>query len=137
MRTTKRVTLYDVLGVPRDIKDESLKSHYRMLCRALHPDTKPESERASATRIFAEISAAYEVLGDPDKRKIYDEALDGELTEEDLQTIVTTLGAAGEAFRTGGLKQRLGAVKSLFTDPTIAKIGQRLGQTLERLFPGK
>jgi DnaJ-class molecular chaperone len=58
---------YKVLGVSKDADDKSIKSAYRRLARKHHPDVnKGSSER------FKEISEAYNVLSDPEKRKRYD-----------------------------------------------------------------
>ena len=60
--------LYDVLGVPRDISETDLKKKYRKLALKYHPD----KNNADAER-FKEISTAYDILGDKDKRKKYDQ----------------------------------------------------------------
>jgi molecular chaperone DnaJ len=61
---------YDILGVARDISDEDLKKVYRRLVRRYHPDRNP-GNKAAEERI-REINAAYEVIGDPEKRRVYD-----------------------------------------------------------------
>ena len=65
------MTLYDTLGVPRGASQDEIKRAYRKLARQYHPDVNPE-DRAAEDR-FKEISAAFEVLQDPQKRKLYDE----------------------------------------------------------------
>ncbi|MCC7364981.1 MAG: DnaJ domain-containing protein [Dehalococcoidia bacterium] len=62
--------LYDVLGVPRTAADKEIRSAYRKLARKYHPDVTP-NDRAAEAR-FKEITAAFEVLSDDDKRKKYD-----------------------------------------------------------------
>src|SRR4051794_26921812 len=62
--------LYKVLGVDRKASPEEIKKAYRKLARQYHPDKNPGNKEAE-TR-FKEISAAYDVLGDPEKRKQYD-----------------------------------------------------------------
>jgi molecular chaperone DnaJ len=62
--------LYGVLGVDRKASPEEIKKAYRKLARRYHPDTNPDDKQAEER--FKEISAAYDVLGDPDKRKQYD-----------------------------------------------------------------
>ncbi|MFL5846111.1 MAG: molecular chaperone DnaJ [Solirubrobacteraceae bacterium] len=62
--------LYKVLGVDRKASQEEIKKAYRKLARQYHPDRNPDD--ASAEEQFKKISAAYDVLGDPDKRKQYD-----------------------------------------------------------------
>jgi DnaJ-class molecular chaperone len=62
---------YEVLGVPKDAAGKDIKSAYRKLARKWHPDTNPDNP-AKAEEKFKEISEAYEVLGDAEKRKKYD-----------------------------------------------------------------
>ena len=61
---------YDVLGVPRGAPDKDIRSAYRKLARKYHPDVTPNDKAAEAR--FKEVTAAYEVLSDADKRKKYD-----------------------------------------------------------------
>jgi curved DNA-binding protein len=63
---------YEVLGVPRGATAEEIKRAYRQLARKHHPDLQPAAERTAAAERFKEISEAYEVLGDADKRAKYD-----------------------------------------------------------------
>jgi curved DNA-binding protein CbpA len=60
---------YGILGVGRDAGPDEIKRAYRRLARELHPDVNPD---AAAQERFAEVSAAYEVLSDPEKRRIVD-----------------------------------------------------------------
>ena len=62
--------LYDVLEVERTASADEIKRSYRRLARQFHPDANPGDDAAEAR--FKEIAAAYEVLGDPDKRARYD-----------------------------------------------------------------
>ncbi len=61
---------YAVLGVPRDADDAALKKAYRNLARAYHPDRNPGNKKSEDR--FKEISEAYGVLSDPEKRAQYD-----------------------------------------------------------------
>lgn len=61
---------YDTLGVNRNATDKEIKRAYRKLARKYHPDVNPGDKSAEAK--FKEISEAYQVLSDPEKRKKYD-----------------------------------------------------------------
>ena len=62
---------YRVLGVSDTASQKDIKSAYRKLSRQYHPDTNP-GDKAAEER-FKEVSAAYDVVGDAEKRKEYDE----------------------------------------------------------------
>ena len=62
---------YEVLGVPKSATEKDVKSAYRKLARKWHPDANPKNAKAAEEK-FKEIAEAYEVLGDPEKRKKYD-----------------------------------------------------------------
>jgi len=61
--------LYATLGVAHDATPEEIKRAYRKLARELHPDVNPDAQTQER---FKEVTAAYEVLSDPDKRQMYD-----------------------------------------------------------------
>ena len=63
--------LYDVLGVPRTASPEEIKKAYRRLAKQYHPDVNPGNKQAEER--FKEASAAFEVLSDEQRRKLYDE----------------------------------------------------------------
>jgi molecular chaperone DnaJ len=62
---------YQVLGVPKNATATEIKKAYRKLAQQHHPDANPGNP--SAEERFKEISAAYDVVGDPDKRAQYDQ----------------------------------------------------------------
>src|SRR3954470_11083779 len=64
-----RSDYYKVLGVDKKASQDDIKKSYRKLARKYHPDTNKES---GAEERFKQISEAYDVLGDPEKRKTYD-----------------------------------------------------------------
>ena len=65
-----RIDFYRTLGVPRDASDEAIKKAYRKLAFQHHPDRNPDSMQAQAK--IRDLNAAYEVIGDPEKRRTYD-----------------------------------------------------------------
>lgn len=62
---------YRVLGVGKSATQKEIKSAYRKLARAHHPDVNPDDPDAQER--FKDINEAYQVLGDPEKRKKYDQ----------------------------------------------------------------
>jgi DnaJ-class molecular chaperone len=61
---------YEVLGVQRGASPAEIKSAFRRLAKKLHPDANKKDPKAAAR--FAELNAAYEIVGDEDKRKAFD-----------------------------------------------------------------
>lgn len=84
MRGTKK-DYYEILGVPRNATKDEIKKAYRRLVLQYHPDRNKSPE---AEEKFKEISEAYAVLMDDEKRRIYDmyghEGLSGAYTREDV-----------------------------------------------------
>src|SRR5438067_4293621 len=65
-----RPDYYKTLGVDKKATPEEIKKAYRKLARKYHPDRNPDDKQSEAR--FKEVSQAYDVLGDPEKRKQYD-----------------------------------------------------------------
>ena len=61
---------YEILGVSKDVSDSDLKKAYRRLAMKCHPDRNPGDSEAEEK--FKELSEAYEILADSDKRAAYD-----------------------------------------------------------------
>ncbi len=117
---------YETLGVAKGASADDIKSSYRKLAKQYHPDVTKE-DSAHAEERFKEISEAYEVLADPEKRKLYDQyghaGVSGQFSEEgnfswqdfshkqDLNDIFgdmsgSPFGNIFEAFFGGGGQQR-------------------------------
>lgn len=64
---------YEVLGVPSNASDDAIKKAYRKLARQYHPDRVQGAGKEAAETRFKEVSAAYDTLGDAEKRKTYDQ----------------------------------------------------------------
>ncbi len=76
-----RNDFYRMLGVSQDASDDAIKKAYRKLVFQHHPDRNPDSTQAEVK--IRELNAAYEVLGDPEKRRTYDRLNWGYETERD------------------------------------------------------
>ena len=76
---------YEVLGVSKTTPSNEIKTQYRKLALKFHPD---RNKSAEAGEHFKEISEAYAVLSDPEKRKVYDQhghaGVDGRYSNDDI-----------------------------------------------------
>ena len=84
--------LYSVLGVDRNASEAEIKTAYRKLAKALHPDQHKNDDKAAER--FKEVSAAYGILGDKDKRRRYDR---GEIDESGQERAPFGAGAGAGA----------------------------------------
>ena len=79
---------YEILGVPKTTSIADIKKAYRSLALKYHPDRVPEAEKKVAEERFKEISEAYGVLSDPQKKQTYDQfghqGIDQNYTAEDI-----------------------------------------------------
>lgn len=100
---------YKILGVPTTASAADIKKNYRKLSLQYHPDKNNGDDEK-----FKEISQAYEVLSDPEKRKIYDMKKSNPFLHagEDLGDIFNTLfgGGGGQGMPFGGFPFHMGAM---------------------------
>ncbi|MBO4294688.1 MAG: DnaJ domain-containing protein [Alphaproteobacteria bacterium] len=101
--------LYDILGVSKSSTDAEIKSAYRKLARKYHPDLNKDDKTAAEK--FKEVSSAYEILGDKEKRKKYDN------NEIDDQGKPTGFGAgfSGENPFSGGTYKTYSSAENPFS----------------------
>ena len=96
---------YEVLGVARGASAAEVKSAFRRLAKKLHPDANKHDPKA-ATR-FAELNAAYEIVGDADKRKAFDRGeidAEGKPRFQGFEGFGTGPGGAGGFGRQGSFE---------------------------------
>jgi curved DNA-binding protein len=91
---------YEVLGVPRTASDEEIKKSFRKLARMYHPDIA--KDKKTAEEKFKEINEAYEVLGDAENRKKYDQLGPNWKAGEDFRPPPGWESFAGGPFARGG-----------------------------------
>jgi len=92
---------YEILGVPRNAPQEKIQSAYRKLARKYHPDLNKDK---SAEEKFKRVGEAYEVLGDPEKRKKYDQLGKNWQMGDDFSPPPGWERAAGAGRGTGGFR---------------------------------
>ena len=93
LRVVDAIDYYKILGVPKNADEKRIKKAYRKLAVKYHPDKNLE-DKEEATRKFQQVSEAYEVLSDPEKRRVYDQ-----LGEEGLKRGGGGAGPTGAGFQ--------------------------------------
>ncbi len=101
---------YEILGVSRNATQDEIKRKYRQLAKQLHPDRNPGNKQAEER--FKELQAAYEVLGDPERRAQYDRFGAGG-PRPDFHTWASAGGAA-DASPFEGIDIEFGDLGSIF-----------------------
>jgi len=121
---TRARDYYEVLGVSKQASDKDIRAAYRKLARQYHPDLNPGNKAAEAR--FKEIQQAYEVLGNPESRKKYDQF--GHAWEY-----------AGQGPSTGGFRPGSGQWRTTETPFDFGDLGAEgfdLSDVLGRVFGG-
>ncbi len=90
---------YSVLGVPRSASEKDIRDAFRKLARQSHPDVNPGN--AEAEERFKQISAAHEVLSDPETRAAYDKYGDNWRNADQIEEQMRRQGAGGFGFGGG------------------------------------
>ncbi len=140
----ERRDYYEILGVDRSASDEEIKKSYRRLAMQYHPDRNPGREKW-ANEKFKEINEAYAVLGDPQKRRQYDQfGTVGEIG--DIFTSPFTRTTFEQMMRDfGGAGLRFDFLDDIFADFLRGKgsafsfrsFGQRPGKIRFEVWPGQ
>ena len=111
---------YDVLGVSKEVDSNSLKSAYRRLAMKYHPDKNPGDTEAE--KKFKEISEAYEVLSNPEKKAAYDQYGHDAFTGP----------GGGQGGFSEGFGSGFGSFSDIFEDFFGDATGQRNNERLKR-----
>ena len=119
-------TPYEVLGVKPDASAEEIRKSYRKLAKQFHPDLNPGKREAEER--FKSVSAAYDLLSDPEKRARYDRGEIDESGAERPRTYYRSYaeGAAGHKYQPEG-EMDLGDLEDLFAAFGSARGGRRRG----------
>lgn len=127
MATSTHKGLYEILGISRDAKPDALRSAYRDLARQTHPDVNPGDPAAEAR--FKEISEAYAVLSNPERRRNYDEFGDLSLQAGfDPEQARRARESFGASFRSGGADWGNGGFAFGNLDDLIGNLFGRAGE---------
>ncbi|HEX2446665.1 MAG TPA: DnaJ C-terminal domain-containing protein [Methyloceanibacter sp.] len=120
--------LYSTLGVPKTASAEDITKAYRKLAKKLHPDLNPGDKTAEEK--FKQITAAYDIIGDEEKRKRYDAGeidASGQETPQQRYYREYAGGAEGARYRSTAGFEDIGAFSDLFGDLFGERGGARAG----------
>jgi DnaJ-class molecular chaperone len=123
---------YSILGVARGASEKDIKTAYRKLAKELHPDRNKDNPKAAER--FSEITRAYDLLSDKDKRAKFDR---GEIDIDGNPAMPFGFGGGGRGFRPGQGGFRGGDEGRGFEGFGGATEGVDLGDIFEGLFGGR
>ena len=81
----KEKTLYEILEVSENASPEIIEKAYKTLAKKYHPDLQEEANKSRAEAMMKKINEAYDVLGNEEKRKIYNAELEAKREQEELE----------------------------------------------------
>lgn len=128
--------LYARLGLTKGASEAEIKKAYRKLAKELHPDRNQDNPKAAAR--FSEVTAAYDVLGDADKRGQYDR---GEIDDQGNPRAPQGFGGGrhgggfGGGFQGGGFQGDGGGFGDIFEGLFGGRAGGGFGQQQQRRMP--
>ncbi|KAI9633139.1 uncharacterized protein MKK02DRAFT_39117 [Dioszegia hungarica] len=125
-------SFYKILGVGRDASESELKKAYRKLSKKYHPDINPDE---AAHERFIEVSKAYEVLSDDERRKIYDRHGEEGLKQHEAQKQAGRNDPFARFFGGGGNEVQRGP--GMITNLEVSLADMYTGRTVEFQIPRK
>jgi curved DNA-binding protein len=124
-------SLYETLEVSENSTVDEIKKSYRRLAKKYHPDKNPGDKEAEEK--FKEINAAYEVLGDKDKKAKYDQFGDSMFGGQNFHDFAQGQGAGvdindilNQMFRQGGLAVVLGLDLKVLVASVVQDLGSQI-----------
>ncbi|UXS00426.1 DnaJ C-terminal domain-containing protein [Agrobacterium tumefaciens] len=120
---------YSILGVQRDAGNDEIKAAWRTKAKSVHPDANRDDPDATAR--FAEIGQAYDLLKDPKKRGLYDQARQAAENKRRDQTIMQQRQAAREAAERAKAAEKLMEELARAEARNRATAGQKADGTVE------
>ena len=122
---------YTILGVPRGASEKDVKSAYRKLAKQLHPDRN--TGKPNAAEKFSEVTQAYDLLSDKDKRARFDR---GEIDFDGNPAMPFGYGGGGGGGPGGGFRGSQGGFRTQDFEGSAGAEGIDLGNLFEGLFGG-
>ncbi len=120
---------YGLLGVPKEATQKDIKQAYRKLARKYHPDLNPDDK--SSEEKFKELNEAYEVLSDPEKRKMFDQF------GSDWKSFQQRGGSADDFWQQWGRGRGAGGGRQAYsTGPSGFGGGDAVSDFFQQLFGG-